>query len=134
MHLRQHGHRVHAVTLPGTSTGGSATSADYAGSIASQLPTELTEPVDLAHSAACLLLPALARRLNAWHQIWFAAAVADYATPRSFLSELRADPDRVLQPEWQGVDPTADPVLATYFLLHDADLNTLRSALPTIAV
>ena len=32
-----------------------------------------------------------------------------------------------------GVDPTADPVLATYFLFHDADLAGLRAALSTVA-
>lgn len=35
--------------------------------------------------------------------------------------------------EWIGVDPTTDPVLATYFLFHDADLASLRAALPTLS-
>ncbi|MQA04959.1 MAG: alpha/beta fold hydrolase [Streptosporangiales bacterium] len=34
--------------------------------------------------------------------------------------------------EWLGVDPTADPVLATYFLFHDCDLETLQWALTTL--
>jgi hypothetical protein len=32
-----------------------------------------------------------------------------------------------------GWTPPSDPVLATYFLFHDADLATLRQALPTVA-
>lgn len=77
----------------------------------------------LAHSAAGLLLPALARHLDAVHQIWLAAAVADYPGRRSLLVELQTDPEAMFNPEWLGIDPTSDPVLATYFLFHDADLT-----------
>ncbi|GLZ50353.1 hypothetical protein Acsp06_65380 [Actinomycetospora sp. NBRC 106375] len=85
-----------------------------------------------AHSAAGLLLPALSERLDAAHQVWLAAAVADHAGGRSFADEVAADPLAVLTPEWAGLDPTTDPVLATYFLFHDADLATLRAALSTV--
>jgi hypothetical protein len=79
-------------------------------------------------AAAGLLLPAVARRLDAVHQIWLAAAVADYPNRRSLLTELRADPQTIVNPEWLGIDPTADPVLATYFLFHDADPARISSS------
>lgn len=72
----------------------------------------------VAHSAAGLLLPTLARRLDARHQVWLAAAVADYRGQRSLFEELRHDPRSVFQAEWLGIDPTTDPVLATYFALR----------------
>lgn len=46
---------------------------------------------------------------------------------------MRAEPTAVFTPEWVGIDPTTDPVLATYFLFHDTDLATLRQALPTVS-
>jgi hypothetical protein len=73
------------------------------------------------------------RRFSARHQVWLAAVVADYVGSRSLLNEIAADPTVIFRPEWVGVDPTTDPVLATYFLFHDADLATLRAALPTVA-
>lgn len=74
----------------------------------------------------------MAERLDAAHLVWLAAAVADYTGGRSLLDEIRADPTAVFNEEWIGVDPSNDPVLATYFLFHDADLATLRQALPTV--
>lgn len=58
--------------------------------------------VVVAHSAAGLLLPALARHLDARHQVWLAAAVADHAGRRSLLAEIREDPFAVLNPEAGG--------------------------------
>ena len=87
----------------------------------------------LAHSAAGLLLPALAERLDAAHQVWLAAFVADHAGGRSLLDEVRDDPSALFHDGWVGADPTTDPVLATCFLFHDADLPTLRWALSTVA-
>jgi pimeloyl-ACP methyl ester carboxylesterase len=129
--LRRRGHRALAVDVPSAAA---STSADYAEMIAGQTPSDLDRPVVVAHSAAGLLLPALARRLDAGHQVWLAAAVADYTGKRSLLAEIQEDPHAVVNPEWLGVDPTQDPVLATYFLFHDADLATLREALSTVAI
>lgn len=128
--LEAAGHRTMCLDVPG---GAAATAAGYAELLTSQTPTDLRQPVVVAHSAAGLLLPALARRLHAGHQVWLAAVVADYAGSRSLLTEITADPTALFQPEWVGIDPTADPVLATYFLFHDADLATLRAALATVA-
>jgi hypothetical protein len=47
---------------------------------------------------------------------------------------VTADPLAVVNHEWLGVDPSTDPVLASYFLFHDADLATLREALSTVAM
>ncbi|SJM72580.1 hypothetical protein FM101_15380 [Arthrobacter rhombi] len=78
-------------------------------------------------------MPALARELDANHQVWLAAAVADYVGRRSLLAEIKQSPLDVFNTEWVGIDPTSDPVLAAYFLFHDANLATLKEALLTIA-
>lgn len=122
-------HRAFAVDVPG----GLSTACEYAEIATTRLPDDVRQPVVVAHSGSGVVLPALAERLDALHQVWLAAAVADYSGGRSLLQEMRADPMRVFTTEWAGVDPTADPVLATYFLFHDADLATLRQALPTVA-
>lgn len=128
--LGKRGLRSFAVDVPGP---GPATAAAYAELLAAQVPADFHRPTVVAHSASGLLLPALARRLDASHQVWLAAAVGDYAGGRSLLAEIRDDPTAVLQAEWIGVDPGSDPVLATHFLFHDADLATLRKALPTVS-
>jgi pimeloyl-ACP methyl ester carboxylesterase len=127
--LERRGHRVHAIDVPS----GPRDARAAAERIAAQLPDDLDRPVVAAHSASGLLLPALAERLDARHQVWIAAAVPDHAGGRSFLDEVSADPAALMHDEWLGVDPTTDPVLATYFLFHDCDLATLRGALPTLA-
>lgn len=119
--LSRQGHRVVAVEIPG----GSCSSVDeYAEVLVGQVPRDLERPVVAAHSVAGLLLPALARRLDACHQVWLAAVVANHVGGQSLLAEIGDDPTAVFNPEWLGVDPTTDPVLATYFLFHDADLAT----------
>jgi hypothetical protein len=128
--LSELGHRVFCPQIPG---GTATTATGYAQLIGQQLPADVHQPVVAAHSAAGLLLPTLARDLAASHQVWLAAAVADYRGGRSLMAEIQADPTAVFNPEWLGIDPTSDPVLATYFLFHDADLATLQAALPTVA-
>jgi len=49
-----------------------------------------------------------------------------------WLKEMRSIPTDIFNPEWLGKDPTADPVLASYFLFHDCDLDTLQWALTTL--
>ena len=74
----------------------------------------------------------IAEAVDALHEVYLAAAVPDPTGQLSFLGEMQADPAAMFNPEWFGVDPTADPVLATYFLFHDCDLTTLRWALGTL--
>lgn len=126
--LVRRGHRPLTVDVPSAAAD---SSVDYAELLAAQLPADLHQPVIAAHSASGLLLPALAKRLGATHQVWMAAAVADYHGRRSLLTEATADPTAMFHNEWVGVDPTSDPVLATYFLFHDAGLANLQQALPT---
>lgn len=128
--LEDLGHRAVAVDVPG---GTASTSTGYARLLGKQVPSDIHRPTVVAHSAAGLLLPALARHLDAVHQVWLAAAVADYTGGRSLLTEVQENPQAVFNPEWIGVDPSQDPVLATYFLFHDADLTTLQSALATVS-
>lgn len=56
----------------------------------------------------------------------------DFTGRRSLLDELGSDPTAIFNPEWVGVDPTGDPVLATHFLYHDCNLSALQAALPTV--
>ncbi len=126
--LEAAGHRALTVCIPSAAA---ETSVEYADLLAGQLP-ELDRPVVVAHSASGLLLPALAERLAARLQVWLAGAVADFRAGRSFIDEVRADPQAVLQPDWIGIDPTSDPVLATHFLFHDASLPRLRAGLATL--
>ena len=87
-------------------------------------------PVVVAHSAAGLLLPSVARRVDASHQVWLAAVIPDGT--RSLLAEFANAPGEMFNDEWLGHDAVADPVLATHFLFHDCDLATLRWALGTL--
>lgn len=128
--LDRRGHRAVAVDVP---SGAASTSEGYARLLAAQIPAGFDRPLLVAHSAAGLLMPALARELNAAHQVWLAAAVADYVGRRSLLAEIQQGPLDVLNTEWAGIDPTSDPVLATYFLFHDANLATLKEALLTVS-
>ncbi|QVQ54312.1 alpha/beta hydrolase [Spiractinospora alimapuensis] len=127
----ERGHRASAVDVP---SGGASSAAGYAALVARQLPDDLRDPVVAAHSASGLLLPAIARRVGARHQVWLAATVADFHGQRSLLAELQQDPHDMFSPEWLGENPADDPVVAAYFLFHDADLATLRQALTTVAL
>lgn len=129
--LQRRGHRTFAVDAPSNAA---ATATDYATLLAAQLPDDIDRPVVAAHSAGGLLLPALARRLDARHQVWLAAAVPDYVGGRSFIGEVRDDPAAVVNLDWRGVDPTSDPALATHFLFHDADPAAVEEALPTVQI
>ncbi|MGO1517465.1 esterase/lipase family protein [Arthrobacter rhombi] len=128
--LEHRGHRTVAVDVP---SGAATTAEEYARLLAAQIPAGFDHPLIAAHSAAGLLMPALARELDANHQVWLAAAVADYVGRRSLLAEIKQSPLDVFNTEWVGIDPTSDPVLAAYFLFHDANLATLKEALLTIA-
>lgn len=128
--LAGHGHRALA---PGLSTEADAGIAEHVTHLAAQLPDDVARPVVLAHSGAGHLLPALARALNAVHQIWLAAAIPDYRGRRSMLAELQDSDFAAFNPEWIGIDPTTDSAMATYFLFHDADLAGLRHGLETLA-
>lgn len=125
--LTGQGHRSHTVDLV---PGGASTAAEYADLAAAQLPPGVTAPIVVAHSASGMLLPAIARRLGARHQVWVAAYVPDGR--RSLFDEMTSAPTELFNPEWIGADPTADPLLAAYFLFHDCDLATLRWALGTV--
>lgn len=127
--LAERGHRA---MTPQVRNDPHARTAEHAEQLIAQLPNDLHQPAVLAHSAAGLLLPTVARRLNAGHQFWLAAAVADHQGQRSLLTELQTDPETMFNPEWIGVDPTTDPALATHFLFHDANLAALRQGLTAL--
>lgn len=123
--LAARGHRGVAVDLAGDER----ELDGYVQAVAGALPADLTAPIVVAHSGSGVLLPAVAGALGARRQVWLAAFVPDGR--RSFAQEVRPAPAEVFNPEWLGVDPTDDPVAATYFLYHDCDLATLRWALTT---
>lgn len=87
------------------------------------------KPVVVAHSGSGVLLPAAARKLDARHQVWLAAWVPD---PRaSFTEEIAQHAESAFNPDWIGKDPTTDATVATSFLYHDCDQQTLQWALTT---
>lgn len=125
--LEDRGHTSHLVDLDSSED---RDAEAYALEVCRQVSGTVGRPVVVAHSGAGLVLPAAARALGAARQVWLAAAVPD---EHHALSEtMRADPAAMFNPEWVGQDPTTDPVLAAYFLFHDADLATLRWALGTL--
>jgi pimeloyl-ACP methyl ester carboxylesterase len=125
--LKPRGHRVVTVDL----AAGSATSvAEYVDLIGQQVPRDLADPLIVAHSGSAPLLPSVARRLGARRQVWLAALVPDGR--QSFLDEIQVAPTDIFHRDWLGRDPTTDPVLATYFLFHDCELETLQWALTTV--
>jgi hypothetical protein len=124
--------RGHNVTCPDLPTSSLESSQAYVDFIAAQIPATAAAPIVAAHSGAGLLLPALAQRVRAARQVWLAALVPDYDGERSFADEIATDPSQVVHDEWVGVDPSTDPVLATYFLFHDAPLPVLRNALESV--
>ncbi|MQA10908.1 MAG: alpha/beta fold hydrolase [Pseudonocardiaceae bacterium] len=130
--LRRRGHRVHSVDLPTDQP--DLLAADYARVAAEQIGDSVREPVVVAHSGAGLLLPRIAQALRANRLVWLAAFVPDFTHGRSLLDEVREQGSAMFFDEWRSLTepPTADPAVATYFLFHDCDLNTLRWALPTL--
>lgn len=128
--LRSRGHRVLLADLPTDEPTWTATR--FAEVVAGQHLRHVDAPIVVAHSASGLLLPSIGSALGARHQVWMAAAVPDFVGRRSLMEELGSEPTKVFNPEWVGVDPTADPVLATYLLFHDCRLAGLQAALPTL--
>lgn len=128
--LRSTGHNVFAIDL-GAMQQPFYSVADYVDIVVRVLGKRVTQPVVVAHSASGLLLPAVAVELEARHQVWVSAVVPDAARGRPFLREFEDEPE-LFAPEWVGVDPTGDPVLATYFLFHDCPLGVLKWALTTV--
>ena len=127
--LHRRGHRALTVDVPS----GLPTAEDCAEVLAEQLPADLRAPIVAAHSAAGLVLPALAARLGAAHQVWMAAFVPDHHGQISLLDQVRANPGALFHPEWIGVDPTTDPALAVRFLFHDiTEPATVVAALTTV--
>jgi pimeloyl-ACP methyl ester carboxylesterase len=126
--LEAQGHRTFLVDLPVHQP--TLLAADYA-EIAGGQVTEAEDPVLVGHSGAGLLLPEIARRVDAAHLVWLAAMVPG---PTSLQDEIRADVAAMFNPEWSSLQepPTADPVVAAYFLFHDCDLATTRQALTTL--
>ena len=130
--LTRRGHRVHAVDLP---TGQpELLAADYAALAAGQVAGVVDEPVVVAHSGGCLLLPAIAREVGARRLVWLAGYIPGPAGGPGFAGEIQAAGSEMFSPEWRSLTepPTADPVVAAYFLFHDCDLATLRWAVSTL--
>lgn len=125
--LRSRGHRGIAVDLAGSDE---RSVAAYAEAISRQIPADVNAPIVVAHSGTGPVLPAAARLLHARQQVWLAAIVPDGRRP--LVEEIKSAPTEIFNPEWPGKDPTADPVLAGYFLFHDCDLETLQWALSTL--
>jgi imidazolonepropionase-like amidohydrolase len=121
--LERDGHAAHAVDLPTDQP--DLTPEEYA-QIVREQAAGAVRPIVVAHSASGILLPAAARALDARHQVWLAAWVP--GAEASLDQEVRRDPAAVFNPDWLGKDPTDDPAVATEFLFHDCDAETLEWA------
>lgn len=124
--LEQRGHRAHAVDLPTNEP--EFRTHDYAKIIRRQV-FSIEKPVTVAHSGSGVLLPAAARALDASRQVWLAAWVPD--PNASFSEEVAQHAEQAFNPDWIGKDPTIDASVATRFLYHDCDQQTLEWALTT---
>lgn len=129
--LAEHGHRTVSVDFPIDEP--DLTSADYATIAADQAP-DLDRPIAVAHSAAGLLLPAVAEKLNARHLVWLGALIPDVLGGRTLLEQIETDQAAMFTSEWATWDDsvTEAPAISSYFLFHDCDLTTLRWALTTL--
>jgi pimeloyl-ACP methyl ester carboxylesterase len=125
--LEARGCRAVAVDLPTDQP--DLRAADYAELVQQQVGTD-ADVVVVAHSASGVLLPAIARALNARHQVWLAAWVPD--SDASLIEEVEQRADVAFAPDWIGKDPTTDPAVAARFLFHDCDEKTLEWALGTV--
>ncbi|KZB85618.1 alpha/beta fold hydrolase [Amycolatopsis regifaucium] len=85
-------------------------------------------PVVVAHSGSGVLLPAIAEALGARALVWLAAYIPDFPGGKCLRDEART----MLEPDWIGVDPTADPAKASEFLFHDCDSETEHLALDSL--
>jgi hypothetical protein len=124
--LEQQGHRAHAIDLPTDQP--ELLAADYAEIIRRQVDG-VRDPFIIAHSGSGPLLPAAARALQAAHQVWLAAWVPDPAA--TFAEEVALRAEAAFNPEWIGKDATNDADVATRFVYHDCEAETLDWALTT---
>lgn len=129
--LAARGHRAVAVDLPVDAP--ELSTADYA-AIAAAQAAELDRPVAVAHSAAGLLLPALAEAVDARHLVWLGALVPDLVGGRTMVEQLHSDGAQMFTPDWHSwsEDVVEFPAISSYFLFHDCDVATLRWALSTL--
>jgi len=124
--LERHGHRAYAVDLPTDQP--DLLAADYAEIIRGQVDSTLG-PFVVAHSGSGSVLPAAAQTLRAARQVWLAAWVPD--PEASFVEEVALHAEAAFNPDWIGQDPTTDAAVATHFVYHDCDAETLEWALTT---
>jgi pimeloyl-ACP methyl ester carboxylesterase len=125
--LEGRGHHAIAVDLAASEAASIAELTEIA---KSQVPDDFHAPVVVAHSGTGPLIPEIGRAVGARHGVWLAALVPSQHLP--LREEISSSPTEIFNPEWVGQDPTADPLLASYFLFHDCDLETLRWAVTTL--
>lgn len=130
--LERRGHRVVTADLPTDQP--DLLAADYARLVAAQVAGSVSEPVVVAHSASGILLPDIAAEVGASHLVWLAAVIPDLTGGRSLVEQITTDGAEIFHDEWRSLTepPTADPVVAAYFLFHDCDLAALRYGLSTV--
>jgi pimeloyl-ACP methyl ester carboxylesterase len=128
--LARRGSRSVAVDFPVDRPG--LLADDYA-TVAAHQAEDVRDPVVVAHSAAGVLAPAVARRLGARHLVWLAAVVPEFGG-RSFADQVAGDGATMFGAEWHRWTrpPEAVPVETAYFLFHDCDLASLRGAMRTV--
>ena len=103
--LTRRGNRVQVVDLPTGQPG--LLAAHYAVLAAGQVADTMDHPVVVAHSGGCLLLPAIAREVEARRLVWLAGYIPGPAGGPSFAGEIKAG-QRDAQPGMAVADRAAD--------------------------
>lgn len=128
--LSTRGHQIMAIDLPPGRP--EWTVADYAREASGQAGGPTGRRVVVGHSAAGVLLPAIAAATQARAVVWLAAYIPDLVGRHSMAEDIAAHRDAIFHADWLGVDPTGDPGLAVRFLFHDCDQPTRHWALGTL--
>lgn len=130
--LERRGHRARTVDMPVDQP--DLLAEDYARLAVEQLDGEVADPVLVGHSGGGLLLPAMARALDASRVVWLATLVPDLRGGTSLREQMEAGNEKMFGAEWlTWTEPLTEfPAISAYFLFHDCDVDTLRWAMPTL--
>lgn len=132
--LRARGHAVSAPDLPKQRPDWRLD--DYAREAARAVDAAPAAPVVVAHSFSGVLLPLIARRAPCARLVFLAAVIPE---PRTSLRDQFLADNFMFSGGWIAAgplwfDPPKREWLAREFLLHDCDEETIRAALPSIAL
>lgn len=124
--LESYGHRIVRAVLPNNEP--EADTRRYANAVIACIPAKAEDVLVVGHSASGYFLPLVAAQRPLQRIIFLAAMLTQIG--KSFLDQLRSDPS-ILNPEWNGKDPSRDDAAAMHFLFHDCSPDVAKWALTT---